>query len=266
TVAHVVLDDLPWAEILTSDTCYTADNEPRACDTGAPYTAGVLTTRAFMVSRVGRFNLTRASTLMGVFACRKYPMEDDLQPRIDRARLIEMFRADNAEEQAEERAKAGFGNGAECYTCHGQFSLHAQPFVRFDKEGVWHQDATGLQSEAETAQLGESDNGLFTSHLEDPAEAASERTQFFGKEVENLVGVATELSASDAFGRCSVENVLGYVFNLDEGVSVAPEVTEDALQRARNRHYDFTFADLMVSTLSHPSVVFTTLDYFGDGT
>jgi hypothetical protein len=69
-VAHVVKHDRPWSEVLTSDTCYDAADQPIACDTGAPYTAGVLTTRGFLAANEGRFNLRRSITTMATFACR----------------------------------------------------------------------------------------------------------------------------------------------------------------------------------------------------
>ena len=139
--AYVVRHDLPWSTLITADHCVSAAGERIACDTGAPYTAGVLTTRAFLTSRASRFNLTRSSALMRAFACRKYPLEDTLQPRLDRLSLIPMFQAQTAEEQTDPRAQSGFGNGFGCYTCHGQFSAHAQLFVKFDEQGRWHADA-----------------------------------------------------------------------------------------------------------------------------
>ena len=80
-VRHVVQSRLPWSTILTSSTCYSATDVPMACDTGAPFTAGVLTTRGFLAGNESRFNLARAHAMLNTFMCRDYPHEEELQPR-----------------------------------------------------------------------------------------------------------------------------------------------------------------------------------------
>ena len=120
-VAQIVRDSLPWSTVLTADYCVTADGEMTDCDTGAPYEAGVLATRAFLISNKGRFNLGRAKKMLEVFACRGYPMEADIQTPLEKEILIPMFRAVTPDEQTVEEAEGGFGNGAGCYTCHAQF-------------------------------------------------------------------------------------------------------------------------------------------------
>ena len=78
-VAQVVSDGLPWSTILTADYCVDAVGSMIECDTGAPFEAGVLATRAYLIPNKGRFNLTRALRMLEVFACRGYPMEPDIQ-------------------------------------------------------------------------------------------------------------------------------------------------------------------------------------------
>src|SRR5262249_31946514 len=152
--------------------------KPIACDTGAPYAAGVLATRAFLANNAGRFNLKRARTWMRTFACLDYPMPDALQPRLARDVLIPLFQQDH-----DEKDNVGsFGNGAACYTCHGQFGAHAQLFVKYDASGLWRANADGQQLPG--GEQGRSANNLFTSHLSSPAAAASEASMVFGQPVE----------------------------------------------------------------------------------
>ena len=114
--AYLVKNDRPWSEIITASDCYDAAGKAIKCDSGAPYGAGVLTTRAILLSRSGRFNLTRASTITRTFACKTYPIDpEELQPRVDKTWLIDMFQANNPEEQTVEEARNGFGNGFGCY-------------------------------------------------------------------------------------------------------------------------------------------------------
>lgn len=254
-VEHVVANNRPWSEILTSETCYDADDTPMECDTGAPFAAGVLATRAYLVSRAGRFNLTRAGTMMNTFACRKYPLEDELQPRLDKTMLIEMFRAESAAEQMDARAAGGFGNGFACYTCHGQFSAHAQPFVRFDRDGMWQEDATGLQNP--DAQLGESFDGLSTSHMIDPENAKSEHSQMFGMPVDNLRQAAEVIAANPVFFQCSARNMLEYALDLNDAVGVDDSLVQDVADRAIARNPEPTFHDLLVVTFGHERVILT---------
>ena len=167
--AYIAANNLPYSTILTADYCVDAFGNKGACDTGAPFAAGVLGTRAYLASRAGRFNLTRASTMMLAFACSRYPMDTEMQPRVEREQLIKMFQVESLADQTDDRARSGFGNGEQCYTCHGQFAVHAQVFVRFDESGLWQAAATGQQDTGPDAELGRSLNGLMASHLVDPA-------------------------------------------------------------------------------------------------
>ena len=103
------------------------------------------------------------------FACSDYPMDNTLQPPMPRESLIPLFQVD----RATDTSAGTFGNGFACYTCHSQFSAHAQVFVKFDDQGRYQAGATGLQDMA--AEQGRSTNGLFTSHFTGAA-AASELT------------------------------------------------------------------------------------------
>ena len=134
--AHLARSDLPYAQIITADYCVGPGGEPVACDTAAPYQAGVLTTRAYLIANASRFNLRRARRMMYIFSCRGYPMDTVLQPPVNKSDLIPMFRAMTQDEQTVPEAQNGFGNGLACYSCHSQFSAHAQLFVRFDETGL----------------------------------------------------------------------------------------------------------------------------------
>jgi hypothetical protein len=259
--AYVVRHDLPWSTLITADHCVSAAGERIACDTGAPYTAGVLTTRAFLTSRASRFNLTRSSALMRAFACRKYPLEDTLQPRLDRLSLIPMFQAQTAEEQTDPRAQSGFGNGFGCYTCHGQFSAHAQLFVKFDEQGRWHADADGQQDPA--GELGRSRDGLMTSHLVDPTAAREERSQMFGRPVENLAEAARALVTSPVFVECAARNLLELALGLDPASDIDARLLTDIALGARRVTAEPTLGRLLIQTFTHPRVVEATLKSLG---
>ncbi|HEX2870818.1 MAG TPA: hypothetical protein VHP33_06165, partial [Polyangiaceae bacterium] len=214
-VRHVVKNNLPWSKVVTSDTCYDAADQAIPCDTGAPYTAGVLTTRGFLAGNEGRFNLGRARAMLLTFMCRDYPAEPELQPYVDKPRLKLMFRASNADEQMVAEVAGGFGNGLACFSCHGQFSNHSQPFVKFDKAGTWIADADGSQSM--TGQLGESDRGLMASHFATTTEAASEKAQWFAAEIDNLAGGAAVMAKNPRFHECAVQQLVDLGVGLDLG-------------------------------------------------
>ena len=215
--ALIARQELPWSTLLTADFCVDAQGEAIECDTGAPYEAGVLATRAFLISNTGRFNLGRAKRLLETFACRVYPMEAQIQPPLEKEVLIPMFRAESADEQTVEEATGGFGNGLGCYMCHSQFGAHAQLFVRFDDQGLWREDATGLQDPY--GELGRSFDGLYTSHYDDPTDAASEATQVFGESVANMREAADIIVQSPLFTECSVKNVIAHTMGLHSGAS-----------------------------------------------
>jgi hypothetical protein len=220
----IATEGLPWSNILTADYCVDANLEAIECDTGAPYAAGALATRAYMASNASRFNLHRAKVLVETFACRVYPMEHDLQPPLEKEVLIPLFRAESAEEQEVEEAQDGFGNGLGCYFCHAQFGAHAQLFVRYDIDGIWQAGATGVQAEGakpdgQAYQLGESYDGLFASHMDDPADKASESTQVLGEQVSNLKEAAEVISQSPLFSQCTIKNLMAQTFRLEAGTS-----------------------------------------------
>lgn len=248
---HLVRSNLPLSELLTADYCVDASGSKRACDSGAPFQAGVLTTRAFMVSRASRFNLTRASTMLDAFACRSYPMPEAVEPRLSRSRLIPMFQVDDESGDAG-LEKDTFGNGSACYSCHGQFGAHAQLFVRFDETGLYRADATGLQDP--NGELGRATNGLFASHMLSADEARGDGSQMFGSKVRNLSEAAKVLATSPSFVSCQVTNLLEYALRLPRTTELAPEVLEEISASARKKG-DPTFASLVVETFSHPRIV-----------
>lgn len=248
--AFLVRNERPHAELLTADRCYDRAGQPTACDTGAPFTAGVLTTRAFLKNTSSRFNLKRARTVVKTFACSDYPMDTTLQPPMPRESLIPLFQVDRATDSS-----AGtFGNGFACYTCHSQFSAHAQVFVKFDEQGRYQAFATGLQDAA--AEQGRSTNGLFTSHFTGAA-AGSEQSQIFGQPVQNLAESARVIASSQLYLECSVRSVAGYVLSLSESEAnelpkpVVEEIVGEALKTAQQP----TLASLVVEAFTHPSLV-----------
>jgi len=231
---EVATEFLPWSTVLTADYCVDAEGNHVACDTGAPYDAGVLATRAYLIPNKGRFNLSRAARMLETFACRVYPMEHEIQVPLEKEVLIPLFRAEIPEEQTVEEAAGGFGNGSACYGCHSQFGAHAQLYVRFDENGLWQAAATGLQYTGPMAELGRAADGLYTSHMHDPAAAASEASQMFGQPVANLREAAEVMTDSPLFQSCTVKNLIGRAFKLPSGVSVAidGELVDELAMRA----------------------------------
>jgi len=252
--AFLVQNHRPWSQIITADTCYSDALSPMPCDTGAPYTAGVLTTRAYMISRVSRYNLQRASALLRNFACRQYPMEETLQPHVQKDWLIPMFQAQSPEEQTDPRAKNGFGQGFACYTCHGQFSVHAQLFVKFAENGLWHAEATGLQSDLE--ELGRSTNNLMASHFPDPQHAQMEGVNVFGKPVANLAAAARVMADSPTFVECAANRYLDVLLGVQSGTIVYNnDLFVDIAKRTRTQMADPSFDVIAYTLLTDPTVV-----------
>jgi hypothetical protein len=215
--AEVAREDLPWSTILTADYCVDGSGNHIECDTGAPYEAGVLGTRAYMLANKGRFNLTRAKRMLETFACRVYPMENEIQIPLEKHELIPMFRAEVPEEQTVDEAKGGFGNGVGCYFCHSQFGAHAQLYVRYDDTGLWRANATGLQDPDN--ELGRAEDGLYASHMNAPDRARAEESQMFGEPVANLREAAEVITKSPLFLECTVKNLVAHTFGLQSGAT-----------------------------------------------
>ncbi|MEZ0312437.1 MAG: hypothetical protein ACAI38_11735 [Myxococcota bacterium] len=252
---YIVANNLPYAALLTADYCVDGTGNKRACDTGAPFAAGVLGTRAYLASRAGRFNLTRSSTMMLAFACSRYPMDVEMQPRVEREQLINMFQAESLAEQTEQRATSGFGNGEQCYTCHGQFAAHAQVFVRFDETGAYQANASGLQDTGSGAELGRSVDGLYASHFHDAGQAASERSQMMGTDVANLADAAKVLAQSSQFLACGARNLVEYVLAVDGSTRVDENTLYAIADAARAVAAEPTLATIAVETFSSSRIV-----------
>ena len=250
--AHMVRQALPVKTLLTASYCVDDDGQRVGCDTGAPYTAGVLATRAFMAGNASRFNLHRAAIMLKTFGCSGYPLDYAVEPPLERDALIPMFRiTDEADDTT-----GGFGNGLACYSCHSQFGAHAQLFVRFDQDGVWRAEATGEQDPQ--GELGRSLNGLYTSHMEDPSRASSEASQMFGLPVQDLSEAAQALADSPAFLPCAARNLIEYAFSLDE--AQAQRVRHALLTQIAALAVDLdgdepTLQTLALETFAHPAVV-----------
>ncbi len=256
-VTHVVRHNLPWAEVLTSPRCYDADDQAMPCDTGAPFSAGLLTTRAFLESNADAYNMGRAQVWFSAFACRQYPFEEELEPLVDASRLVSELAATELSPLPDGSAD---GSGRSCYSCHGQAAPHAQLFVKFDDKGRWDAAATGLQ--AEGASLGRSERGFFASHYVDSEQAQSERSVLFGVGVDHLGAAAEVLTAHPVFERCTVQLLLDQAIGLERDFSsldqsqslVAPELLEEIAAKSRADTPPLTLASLAVHTFSHPRV------------
>ena len=249
--AYTVANRLPWSTLVTADYCVGDDLAQIDCDSGAPYSAGILTTRAFLKARASRFNLTRASTMMNTFACQHYPLADAIEPRIPRERLRTMFKADSPEEQEDPQAAGAFGNGFACYSCHGQFAWHAQLFVQFDDQGLFRADATGLQDPE--GELGRAVGGLYASHLETPAEAAVPSSQMLGQPVADLREAGAVLAASPQLAACTTQGVLEYVVGLEQGTEVDPSLIGEIAGGLTPA--EATFADYVIAVFTSRRVI-----------
>jgi hypothetical protein len=249
--AYLVKNRRPHAELVTAASCRSASGDAIPCGSDAPFEAGVLTTRVFLANNAYRFNLKRARTVLQAFACAEYPLGEELQPRLPKAVLLEMFQNDRPPEDNI------FGNGNACYTCHSQFGAHAQAFVKFDGDGRYQANATGQQLTGGEAGVSSTNPRLFASHLLDARDAASEATQYFGKQVANLAELGRALSDNPIFLQCAVRSVMAYVLALSqsEANAVPGEVVEEIVSEARKLEPEPTLARLAVETFSHPSLV-----------
>lgn len=252
-MSYIVRNQLPYSEILTANYCVDNSGQKTGCDTGAPYTAGVLTTKAFMYKNSGRFNLGRAGKMLHQFACREYPMEANIQIPLQREELIPMFQVLKGDDNA------AFGNGAACYACHSQFGAHAQFFVKFDAFGNYRPSATGEQDPE--AEPGASIDNLYTSHMIDPTAAKSESSQMFGRQVSNLRGAAVALTENRLFLECGIRNTLKHFLRLVDSDSekIGLSLIQEIASNIKATNPDPSFQQIVVEALKHPKVMQSTL-------
>jgi hypothetical protein len=253
---YIVKNQRPYSEIITADFCVNSAEQRVPCDTGAPFNAGVLTTKAFLVKSAGRFNLGRAGRLLREFACRSYPMEANVQVPVAKPRLIPMFQVNSG-------GAEDFGNGTGCYTCHSQFGAHAQFFVKFDAFGVYQASASGQQNPS--LEMGKSVNNLYTSHYSNPAEAASESSQMFGQEVPNLREAAKVLASSDIFLACAVRNTIKHVLKMNDSEvrSMSTDLVNEIAKEIKAINPNPTWPQIVAATFKSTKVINSVLQSGG---
>jgi hypothetical protein len=151
-----------------------------------------------------------------------------------------------------------------CYSCHGQFSLHAQPFVKFDKTGLYVADATGLQST--TGQLGEGEKGTAASHWELAELAKLESSQWFGADISGLAEGAAVLAKHDRFRECTLQNLLDLAIGISaaydtgvKGLKVEPEFLSEVASSVSSHTPDPSIQDLAIVLYADSRVIATTI-------
>lgn len=244
----IVLKKKPYSELLTAQSCVNSTGQPIACDTQAPFTAGVLTTKAFLVTYKGAYNISRAGKLLKKFTCSSYPLSEADEPRLTQEELITQF--------ATQAGKITFGNGNNCYSCHSQFGLHTQFFVKFDTNGVYKSIANGLQNTSTAVTDGFSTNSTYTSHLKSPARAQDESSRIFGRTARNLAEAAKIIVEHPRFKTCAVQNLMKYSLRLSDQdlASVNVALFEEIAKSAMLINTDPHFSDLVKSIVTNKHV------------
>ncbi|MFK7822733.1 MAG: cytochrome c [Oligoflexales bacterium] len=245
---YIAKNNLPLSTIITSKNCIDENGNSIACDSGASFGAGVLTTRAFLAANKGPYNLSRAGRLLHSFACKSYPLDTKKEPPIPKKDLIPVFAATNGE---------GFGNGTNCYLCHSQFGKHTQLFVKFDDKGIYQSTASGQQNPDQEVAGGHSIEGLYTSHFLPESSAQEEESEFFGTPVKNLREAANVLAKDPEFVNCAAKNILGFYLRLKDTtiLSVDEALFEDITNKTLAISTDPSFGDLIVSVFTHPEII-----------
>jgi hypothetical protein len=237
----------PYSDLVTAQSCVDAQGNITACDSGAPFSAGVLTMRAFLRKAQGAYNISRAGKMMHKFLCTTYPLPDALEPKLRVTDLISEF--------ATVSGPITFGNGNNCYSCHSQFGHHAQFFVKFDLDGNYRANATGLQSVGATA--GYSANNLLTSHLVDPLRARDESSQILGQRASNLQEAARVIANSSLFLPCAIQHMMRHFLKLSDQnmASIKPDLFKKISDDAKVLNQNPSFSHLLQSLITNRSVI-----------
>lgn len=236
----------PYKDLITAQNCVNQNGQNIPCDTGAPFTAGVLTTKAFMKKAQGAYNIARAGKLMTEFLCTTYPLPDALEPKLNQADMVP--------ELGTTSGAITFGNGNNCYSCHSQFGHHTQFFVKFDLNGNYVANATGLQSLGATD--GFSQNNLLVSHLREPARARSESSQILGRPAANLQEASQVIANSNLFLPCAIKHLMRHFLRLTDQnmASIKPDLFEKITQDALALNPDPSFSHLLTAIITNPNV------------
>ncbi len=246
---------LPNSQLVTLNMCVDANLKLIACDSQAPFAAGILTTQAFLSKFAGAFNISRAAQMMRRLTCLDYPIAQNIEPSAARESLIDLF--------ATSKGEKNFGFGTNCYQCHGQFAKHAQLFTKFNLAGKYIPDANGMQDTDAKSEGGHSTKGTLTSHYKDPLIAGSESSEIFGKPVQNLAEAGAVIAQSPAYSQCTVRKSLGYFLRLKDTTTttISKELLQQIVARVEKKFPKPTFGQLLHGALTDPTVVESYLTY-----
>ena len=236
----------PYKELITANSCVDRNGNQTACDTGSPFSAGLLTTRAFLRTTKGAYNISRAGKMTSRFLCSTYPLPQSEEPKLDRAALVPEFATTSGE--------ITFGNGNNCYSCHAQFGKHTQVFIKFNLDGTYVPSATGLQVTGATD--GFSNNNLLTSHLRDPVRAQSERSEILGQPVQNLREAALVMANSQRFLPCAVQNMMRHFLRLSDQnmLSIKTDLYQVIANEAIRLRSEPSFSHLIEAIVTNANV------------
>lgn len=251
-MALIVKNKEPYSNILTANTCVDKNGASIKCDSNAPYTAGVLTTRSFLLNHAGPFNIARSNYLLKTFTCLAYPMSPTLEPPLKIEDMVLPFATTNGKGFG-----ADSGNGTNCYLCHSQFGKHAQLFVKFDRQGLYVADADGLQDMAPNAGAGYTNKLTYVSHFKDAANAESEKSEYFGKPAANLREAALTIAASNQFLDCSIRKVLGHYLRLQDSTtnSIPSDLIAAIRDEVKANAKEPTFQTIVSKALGNETVI-----------
>lgn len=145
---YLILNDLPWSEILTAEYCVDNNFQQIACDTNSPVLAGVLTHPAFLrtYGKACALNYQRISAVHQLFECNIYP---DAQGSNYLARsntganepenvpAAQDPGSDTGSPPRIHKKYQGFmaGSGQTCYTCHKN-NFDRQIFAKYVTDDV----------------------------------------------------------------------------------------------------------------------------------
>ena len=246
---------LPYSQLVTLNMCVDANLKLIACDSQAPFAAGILTTQAFLSKFAGAFNISRAAQMMRRLTCSEYPMSQGLEPSAARESLIDLF--------ATSKGEQNFGFGTNCYLCHGQFAKHAQLFTKFNLFGKYVPDANGIQDPDAKSEGGHSTKGTFTSHYKATPIASSESSEIFGKPVQNLAEAGAVIAQSPTYSQCAIRKSLGYFLRLKDTTTatISVNLLQQILGQVQKKFPDPTFGQLLHGALTDPTVVESYLTY-----
>lgn len=233
---YLITQDKDFRQILKADHCVDDDLKEIPCsaftnaDQSKELSAGVLTTRAFLVKWTSAFNFVRTAKAFKVFACSEYPDSTDVGlPKDKISTKVKTFDCEDCQ--------------TSCYSCHKSMNSRAYLFYDFTVDGRFNLNPpNNMKTKTDTGAVSERDDLLTKGTV----------PEYHGRKMEKLKDYAHLLADSRKFRDCFATRMVNFMTGVNPNEPINPE-----FENIRNSFSwnGYKIRQTLIDIATHPSFI-----------